>query len=85
MRPMKKPFKTIALIGKYKSPEIAKPLLELGAFLEKRGMNVLLDRLTASRSRISALAPISRSCSGATGRCSTSRARSRRSTWHSWA
>ena len=45
---MKKPFKTIALIGKYKSPEIAKPLLELGAFLEKRGMNVLLDRLTAS-------------------------------------
>src|SRR5688572_18023086 len=39
MRPMKKPFKTIALIGKYKSPEIAKPLLELGAFLEKRGMN----------------------------------------------
>ena len=45
---MKKPFKTIALIGKYKSPEIAKPLLELGAFLEKRGMNVLLDRLTAA-------------------------------------
>ena len=45
---MKKPFKTIALIGKYKSPEIAKPLLELAAFLEQRSMNVLLDRLTAS-------------------------------------
>jgi NAD+ kinase len=45
---MKKAFKTVALIGKYKSPEIAKPLLELGRFLEQRGIEVLLDRLTAS-------------------------------------
>lgn len=45
---MKRAFKTAALIGKYKSPEIAKPLLELAGFLEKRGVEVLLDRLTAS-------------------------------------
>jgi NAD+ kinase len=41
-------FKTIALIGKYKSPEIAEPLLELARFLEGRGVRVLLDPLTAS-------------------------------------
>jgi NAD+ kinase len=45
---MKKSFKTVALIGKYKSPEIAGPLLELGRFLADRGVEVLLDRLTAS-------------------------------------
>src|SRR5512134_1548198 len=41
-------FKTIALIGKYKSPEIAEPLLELARFLEGHGVRVLLDPLTAS-------------------------------------
>jgi NAD+ kinase len=40
-------FKTIALIGKYKSPEIAEPLLELARFLEANGVRVLLDPLTA--------------------------------------
>ncbi|MGZ5148619.1 MAG: NAD(+)/NADH kinase, partial [Burkholderiales bacterium] len=45
---MKKSFKTIALIGKYKSPEIAGPLLELARFLRERNVEVLLDRLTAS-------------------------------------
>jgi NAD+ kinase len=45
---MKKSFKTVALIGKYKSPEIAGPLLELARFLADRGVEVLLDRLTAS-------------------------------------
>jgi len=45
---MKKTFKTIALIGKYKSPEIAKPLLDLARFLEAHGVQPLLDRLTAS-------------------------------------
>jgi NAD+ kinase len=45
---MRRPVKTIALIGKYKSPEIAEPLLRLGRFLEERGVRVLLDRLTAS-------------------------------------
>ncbi|HZR03262.1 MAG TPA: NAD kinase [Burkholderiales bacterium] len=41
-------FKTIALIGKYKSPDIAEPLLLLAHFLEGRGVRVLLDPLTAS-------------------------------------
>ncbi|MGQ0752433.1 MAG: NAD kinase [Betaproteobacteria bacterium] len=45
---MKPAFKTAALIGKYKSPEIASPLLRLADFLQKRGVKVLLDRLTAS-------------------------------------
>ena len=45
---MKKAFRTVALIGKYKSPEIAAPLLELARYLEQRGIVVLLDRLTAS-------------------------------------
>jgi NAD+ kinase len=41
-------FKTVGLIGKYKSPEIAEPLLRLGEFLAGRGVKVLIDRLTAS-------------------------------------
>jgi NAD+ kinase len=45
---VKPAFKTAALIGKYKSPEIAAPLLRLAGFLQQRGVKVLLDRLTAS-------------------------------------
>jgi NAD+ kinase len=45
---MQNAFKTIALIGKYKSPEIAGPLLKLATYLEGLGVAVLLDRLTAS-------------------------------------
>jgi len=41
-------FNTIALIGKYKSPEVAGPLLALSAFLQQRGVRVLVDSLTAS-------------------------------------
>lgn len=40
-------FKTVALIGKYKSPEIADPLISLGKFLESRGVAVIQDNLTA--------------------------------------
>ena len=40
-------FKTIGLIGKYKSPEIAAPLMRLGAFLKERGVRVVVDNLTA--------------------------------------
>lgn len=43
---MKMSFKTVALIGKYKSPEIVAPLLELARFLEQRKVRVLIDRLT---------------------------------------
>lgn len=45
---MKPSFKTVALVGKYKSPEIAEPLLKLAQFLERRKVKVLIDRLTAS-------------------------------------
>lgn len=41
-------FRTVALIGKYKSPEIAAPLLDLARFLENRGRSVVVDPLTAS-------------------------------------
>ena len=41
-------FKTIALIGKYKNPEIMAPLLRLGEFLESLNLIVVLDSLTAS-------------------------------------
>jgi NAD+ kinase len=45
---MKTSFRTVALIGKYKSPEIAEPLLRLAKYLEERRVKVLIDRLTAS-------------------------------------
>lgn len=41
-------FQQVALIGKYKSPEIAEPLLKLAAFLKQRGVHVMLDPLTAA-------------------------------------
>lgn len=45
--PMKFPFQTIALIGKYKAPEIAEPLLRLANFLTAQGVQVVVDSLTA--------------------------------------
>ncbi|HZN25707.1 MAG TPA: NAD kinase [Burkholderiales bacterium] len=45
---MHKRFKTAALIGKYNSPEIVQPLLELARFLEDRGVQVMIDKLTGS-------------------------------------
>jgi NAD+ kinase len=41
-------FKTIALIGKHKNPDIVAPLLSLGQYLEDRNLEVLLDSLTAA-------------------------------------
>ncbi|MCW5626384.1 MAG: NAD kinase [Burkholderiales bacterium] len=40
-------FKRVALIGKYKSPEVTEPLLQLARFLEGRGIDVVIDPLTA--------------------------------------
>jgi NAD+ kinase len=48
---MKNAFKTIALIGKYKSPEIVEPLLKLADFLAQRGVTVLIDNLTGTHVR----------------------------------
>jgi NAD+ kinase len=46
---MKSAFKTVALVGKYKSPEVAAPLLKLARFLERRKVSVLMDRVAGSR------------------------------------
>ena len=40
-------FKTVALIGKYKAPEITEPLLRLAVFLSGKGVAVVVDSLTA--------------------------------------
>ncbi|HLP99469.1 MAG TPA: NAD kinase [Sideroxyarcus sp.] len=44
---MKSAFQTIALIGKYKSLEIAEPLLKLADFLANAGLTVVVDNFTA--------------------------------------
>jgi NAD+ kinase len=41
-------FRTIALIGKYKSPEIAESLMTLAEFLKSRGIDVLVEEGTAA-------------------------------------
>jgi len=46
---MKFPFQNVALIGKHKAPEIAGSLLHLAAFLSSRGLNVVVDSLTAEQ------------------------------------
>ncbi|HEY7658633.1 MAG TPA: NAD kinase [Burkholderiales bacterium] len=46
---MKSAFRTVALVGKYKSPEVAAPLLKLARFLERRKVSVLMDRVAGSR------------------------------------
>ena len=45
---MSSPFKTIALIGKHKNPEIVPPLLRLAQYLRSRKLEVLLDEQTAA-------------------------------------
>lgn len=45
-------FKTIALIGRYKSRDIAAPLARLGGFLQKAGCTVLIDNQTAEASGV---------------------------------
>ena len=45
---MNSAFRTIALIGKYQSREIAESLRALATFLSKRGVEVLLEEDTAA-------------------------------------
>lgn len=49
---MKQSFQTIALIGKYGSPEIGASLLKLAHFLEQRGCRVLVGEHTAARTGV---------------------------------
>jgi NAD+ kinase len=44
---MKFPFKTVALVGKYRTPEISEPLLRLAAFLTEKGVAVAVDKRTS--------------------------------------
>ncbi|MBL8479636.1 MAG: NAD kinase [Sterolibacteriaceae bacterium] len=44
---MNNAFRSVALIGKYRSREIAASLLELARFLSQRGVEVLLEEATA--------------------------------------
>jgi len=46
-RGMTFPFKTVALIGKRRTPDIAAPLLRLAGFLAEKGLAVMVDELTA--------------------------------------
>lgn len=49
---MQPAFKTIALIGRYKSRDIAKPLTALGKYLQGAGCTVLIDHDTAQASGV---------------------------------
>ncbi len=42
------PFKTIALIGKHKNPQIVEPILNLAEYLAGHGFEILVDHLTAA-------------------------------------
>lgn len=42
-------FKTVALIGRYNTPEIAEPVLRLAAFLEQQGYKIVIPVQTGER------------------------------------
>lgn len=56
---MSYPFRTIALIGKYRSPEVRPILLELAQFISGRGLDVWLHGGTAKTTRITGYATAS--------------------------
>jgi NAD+ kinase len=45
-------FKTIALIGRYKSRDVGEPLARLGRFLRKLGRRVIIDQQTSDSSGV---------------------------------
>ena len=45
---MSTPFRTLALIGKYPSPDVAESVLSIARFLRDRGLAVLIEQGTAS-------------------------------------
>jgi len=49
-------FKTIALIGRYNTPDIAVALAEMGEFLRRQGCEVLMEKETAASGRIGGFA-----------------------------
>jgi NAD+ kinase len=47
------PFETIALIGRYNSPDVATALTTMGKFLRGQGREVLVEKETAATNRVS--------------------------------
>jgi NAD+ kinase len=47
------PFKTIALIGRYNSPDVAAALTAMGDYLRRQGRDVLVEKETAATNRVS--------------------------------
>ena len=45
---MSKSFRTVALIGKYQSPDVAEAVLRIAGFLRDRGLDVWIEQGTAS-------------------------------------
>jgi len=45
---MSRTFRTVALIGKYQSPDVAEAVLRIGAVLRERGLTVWIEQGTAS-------------------------------------
>ncbi|MCL2655837.1 MAG: NAD kinase [Betaproteobacteria bacterium] len=51
---MQKHFQTIALIGKYQSPDVSEAMLDMARFLREREVEVLIEQATASSTGIAA-------------------------------
>jgi NAD+ kinase len=58
-------FKTVALIGRYKSRDVAAPIRSIGSFLVQRGCSVLVERETALHSGVAEFAAADMSRVGA--------------------
>lgn len=56
---MEREFKTIALIGKYQSPDVAEAVLRLARFLRERERTVWIEQGTASSTGLSVDFPVS--------------------------
>jgi len=50
--PVMPAFKTVALLGRHHTPDVAAALVTMGEFLRKRGCEVLVEEETAANSRI---------------------------------
>lgn len=58
LRRMSKPFQTVALIGKYQSPEIAAAVQHIAGIVQARGSRVWIEQGTASSTGLGSLFPV---------------------------
>ena len=49
---MSTPFRTLALIGKYQSPDVAESVLSIARFLRDRGLSVLIEQAARNADRL---------------------------------